>query len=68
MGRHCEDFISELLRTINGYDAIWVVIDRLTKSALFRPTRMKFSMEQLVEIYVMEVVRLYGVSMSIISD
>ena len=62
------DFIVGLPRTSNGFDAIWVVIDRLTKSAHFLPIRMTFSMEQLAELYVKEIVKLHGVPKSIISD
>ena len=62
------DFIIGLPKTTNGFDAIWVIIDRLTKSAHFLPIRVTSSMEQLAELYVQEVVRLHGVPRSIISD
>ena len=46
--------------------AIWVIIDRLTKSTHFIPVRMDYSMDRLVEPYVDEIVRLHGVPLSIV--
>ncbi|KAL9336676.1 hypothetical protein Peur_071164 [Populus x canadensis] len=51
-----------------GNDAIWVVMDRLTKSALFLPMKMTDSVDKLAKLYVNEVIRLHGVPISIISD
>ena len=62
------NFIVGLSRTSNRFNVIWVVIDRLTKSTHFLPIQMTFSMEQLVELYVKEIVKLHGVPKSIISD
>ena len=62
------DFVSHLPRTFKGYDAIWVVVDRLTKSAHFIPVSMTYSLEKLAELYVREVVRLHGIPSSIVSD
>ncbi|KAM1242836.1 hypothetical protein ACFX2G_035146 [Malus domestica] len=62
------DFVYKLPRTRNGYDGIWVVVDRLTKSAHFIPVRENFSLNQLAERFVSEVVRYHGVPVSIISD
>ena len=55
------DFISGLRLTQRKHDAIWVIIDRLMKSAHFVPVRMDNSMDQLAEVYVDEIVRLHGV-------
>nr|GEZ20525.1 hypothetical protein [Tanacetum cinerariifolium] len=52
---------------IGGYDAIWVVVDRLTKSAHFLPTREDYKTEKLARIY-NEIVARHGVPVSIISD
>ncbi|GJR91654.1 putative reverse transcriptase domain-containing protein [Tanacetum coccineum] len=41
------DFVSELPRTPSGYDTIWVIINRLTKSAHFQPMKKTDSMEKL---------------------
>ena len=62
------DFITKLPRTIGGYDTIWVIIDRLTKSAHFLPIREDFKMERLARIYMNEIVVRHGVPISIISD
>ena len=62
------DFVVGLPRTTKGHDAIWVIIDRLTKSAHFIPIKITFSLEQLADLYVREVIRLHGVPKSIISD
>ena len=62
------DFVVGLPRTVEGYDAIWVVVDRLTKSAHFIPIKVIFSVERLAEIYIANIVRLHGVPQSIISD
>ena len=62
------DFVTGLPRTPSGYDAIWVVVDRLTKSAHFIPYRVGQSTAVLARKYVVEVVRLHGVPISIVSD
>ncbi|KAJ0826839.1 putative nucleotidyltransferase, Ribonuclease H [Helianthus annuus] len=62
------DFITKLPRTSKGHDAIWVVVDRLTKSAHFLPIREDFSAEKLAKIYVDEIVSRHGVPLDIISD
>ncbi|KAJ0556778.1 putative nucleotidyltransferase, Ribonuclease H [Helianthus annuus] len=61
------DFISKLPRTSKGNDMIWVIVDRLTKSAHFLPIREKDSMKTLAELYIKEVVARHGVPVSIIS-
>jgi len=62
------DFVTGLPRGNKGNDAIWVVVDRLTKSALFLPMKMTDSVDKLAKLYVNEVIRLHGVLVSIISD
>ncbi|KAG8499137.1 hypothetical protein CXB51_005567 [Gossypium anomalum] len=47
---------------------VWVVIDKLTKSAHFIPVHMDYSLDKLTELYISEIVRLHGVPLSIISD
>ncbi|GKC40969.1 putative reverse transcriptase domain-containing protein, partial [Tanacetum coccineum] len=61
-------FITKLLRTRNGHDAIWVVVDRLTKSAHFLAIREDYSTEKLARLYTDEIVARHGVPVSIISD
>ncbi|GJY28904.1 putative reverse transcriptase domain-containing protein [Tanacetum coccineum] len=62
------DFITKLPKTSNGHDTIWVIVDRLTKSAHFIPTRETDSMETLTRLYIKEIVSRHRVPISIISD
>jgi hypothetical protein len=62
------NFMSRLPRGKRGNDAIWVIVDRLTKSALFLPIKMTDPVDKLDKIYVNEVLRLHGVPTSIVSD
>ena len=62
------DFVIGLPRTFRKNNAIWVIIDRLTKLAHFLPIQQGYSLYQLAEIYVKEIVRLHGVPISIVSD
>nr|GFA29150.1 putative reverse transcriptase domain-containing protein [Tanacetum cinerariifolium] len=52
----------------SGHDAIWVVVDRLTKSAHFLPIREDYKTEKLARIYINKIVSRHGVPVSIISD
>ena len=61
------DFVVRLPRTRAGFDAIWVIVDKLTKSAHFLLVRTKFSLDCLAELY-NEIVRLHGVPVTIVSD
>ncbi|GKB14315.1 putative reverse transcriptase domain-containing protein [Tanacetum coccineum] len=61
-------FVTKLPKTANGYDTIWVIVDRLTKSAHFLPMRENDPMERLMKLYMKEVVTRHGVHVSIISD
>ncbi|GJT11645.1 putative reverse transcriptase domain-containing protein [Tanacetum coccineum] len=62
------NFITKLPRTSSGYDSIWVIVDRLTKSAHFIPMNEKYKMEKLTRLYLKEIVCRHGVPVSIISD
>ncbi|GKF51905.1 reverse transcriptase domain-containing protein, partial [Tanacetum coccineum] len=62
------DFVSGLPRTPSGYDTIWVIIDRLTKSPHFLPMKKTDSMEKLTRLYLKEIVCRNGVPVLIISD
>nr|GEY30692.1 putative reverse transcriptase domain-containing protein [Tanacetum cinerariifolium] len=62
------DFVIKLPRTLNRHDTIWVVVDRLTKSAHFIPTQETESMDTLTWLYIKEIISRHGVPMSIISD
>ncbi|GJR82472.1 putative reverse transcriptase domain-containing protein [Tanacetum coccineum] len=62
------DFITKLPKTSSGYDTIWVIIDRLTKSAHFLQMKEINSTERLMRLYMKKVVSRHRVSISIISD
>ncbi|GJR02946.1 putative reverse transcriptase domain-containing protein [Tanacetum coccineum] len=62
------DFVTKLPKTTSGQDTIWVIVDRLTKSAYFLPMKETDIMEKLTRQYLKEVVSRHGVPVSIISD
>ena len=62
------DFVTGLPRTLRGNDAVWVIVDRLTKSAHFLPIKWGCTLEKLANLYVSEIVRLHGVPESIVTD
>ncbi|GJW54716.1 putative reverse transcriptase domain-containing protein [Tanacetum coccineum] len=62
------DFVTKLPKTSSGFDMIWVIVDRLTKSAHFMPIKETDSMEQMMRFYLKEVVSRHGVSVLIISE
>ena len=62
------DFVIALPRSYKGNNAIWVIIDHLTKSAHFLSFRVGQSTEVLADKYIKKIVHLHGVSVSIVSD
>ncbi|GJZ32483.1 reverse transcriptase domain-containing protein [Tanacetum coccineum] len=62
------DFVTKLPKSSQGYDTIWVIVDRLTKSAIFTPMRETDSIEKLARMYLKEVVTRHGIPVSIICD
>jgi hypothetical protein len=62
------NFILGLPKAPTREDSIWVVIDRLTKSAHFISMKVKDSMDKLARLYVHNVVCLHGVPLAIMSD
>nr|GEY32392.1 putative reverse transcriptase domain-containing protein [Tanacetum cinerariifolium] len=62
------DLVTKLPRSSSGYDASWVIVDRLTKSAHFLPIREDYTADKLAKIYINEIVARHGVPVSIISD
>ena len=62
------DFVTRLPRTLGGNNAIWVIVDQLTKSAHFFPMKVNFSLDRLASLYVKEIVRMHGVPVSIVSE
>ncbi|GJR84736.1 putative reverse transcriptase domain-containing protein [Tanacetum coccineum] len=62
------DFVTMLPRTSSGYDTIWVIVDRLTKSVHFLPMRKDYKMDRLATLYLNEIFARHGVPILIISD
>ncbi|GJZ83803.1 putative reverse transcriptase domain-containing protein [Tanacetum coccineum] len=62
------DFVMKLPRTSSGHDAIWVIVDRLTKSAHFLPIREDYKIDRLARLYLNEIIARHGVPISIIFD
>ncbi|GKC89091.1 putative reverse transcriptase domain-containing protein [Tanacetum coccineum] len=62
------DFVTKLPKSSQGHDTIWVIIDRLTKSAIFIPMRENDPMEKLARMYLKEVVTRHRIPVSIICD
>ena len=62
------DFVTGLPKTQRGHDTIWVIMDRLTKSAHFIATNNTYSLGRYARLYVDEIVRLHGAPVSIVSE
>nr|GEX28731.1 reverse transcriptase domain-containing protein [Tanacetum cinerariifolium] len=62
------DFVTKLPKLPQGYDTIWVIVDRLTKSAIFAPMREIGPLKKLAKLYLKEVVARHGIPVSIICD
>ena len=62
------DFTVGLPRTQAGYDAIWVIVDRLTKSAYFLVIQNNFFLDKLTKLYISEIVKFHRVTVSIVLD
>ncbi|GKB93313.1 reverse transcriptase domain-containing protein [Tanacetum coccineum] len=62
------DFVTKLPKSSQGYDTIWVIVDRLTKSAIFIPMKETGPLEKLARMYLKEVVTRHGIPVSIICD
>ncbi|GJZ32171.1 putative reverse transcriptase domain-containing protein [Tanacetum coccineum] len=62
------DFITKLPRSSQGFDTIWVIVDRLTKSTHFLPIRENDPLDKLARLYLNRIVARYGIPASIICD
>ncbi|GJZ33719.1 putative reverse transcriptase domain-containing protein [Tanacetum coccineum] len=60
------DFVTKLPKTSQGYDTIWVIVNRLTKSAIFTPMRETDPLDKLARLYLKEVVTRHGIPVLII--
>ncbi|GKF13155.1 reverse transcriptase domain-containing protein, partial [Tanacetum coccineum] len=62
------EFVTKLPKSSQGYDTIWVIVDRLTKSTIFVPMRETNPLEKRARMYLKEVVTRHGILVSIIYD
>jgi hypothetical protein len=62
------DFITGLPKTSRGFDSIWVIADRLTKSAHFVPVKTDYRASKYAEIYVARIMSLHGIPKTIVTD
>ena len=62
------DFVTHFPRTSRIHNAVWVIVDRLNKSAHFLAVRMSYTLEEFNGLYIREIVSLHGVPVSIVSD
>ena len=62
------DFITDLLLTQQGHDSIWVIVDRLTKSAHFVPVNTTYLSGKYTKLYVSQIMKLHGVPRTIVLD
>ena len=62
------DFVTHLPQTQQKHDAVWVIVDRLKKSAHFLVVQMTFALERFYRLYIQEIVWLHRVPVSIASD
>nr|GEV00195.1 reverse transcriptase domain-containing protein [Tanacetum cinerariifolium] len=62
------DFITKLPKSPQGFDNIWVIVDRLTKSAHFLPIRENDPLDKLARLYLNRIVARQGIPISIICD
>ena len=62
------EFVTGLPRTAKQHDSVWVVVDRLTKSAHFIAVKITYTSEKLAELYIQEIVPLHGAPLSIVLD
>ena len=62
------DFVVGLPRTTKGYDSIWVIVDRLTKSAHFLLVDTRYSSKKYAKLYFDRIVTMHGAPLTIIFD
>ena len=62
------DFVIDLPHSFRGFDFIWVIMDRITKSGHFFLVKTTYNASRYAKFYVHEIIRLYEIPVSIISD
>ena len=60
------DLVIHLPRTPRRHDAVWVIVDQLTKSTHFLTVRITFTLEEFYRLYIRGIIRVHGVPMSIV--
>ena len=60
------DLVTRLPRTPKGFDSIWVIVDRLTKTVHFLPVRMTYTAAQYARLYLDRIVPMHGVPIFIV--
>ncbi|XP_057997546.1 uncharacterized protein LOC131176516 [Hevea brasiliensis] len=68
MGKCGMDFVMGLLVASNKYDSIWIIVEKLTKMAYFIPVRANYFVNKLVQVYVVEMIKLHRALVAIVSD
>jgi transposase InsO family protein len=68
MGGHLHGLYRGIANTSRHHDSIWVIVDRLTKTAHFLPVHTTDKTEKYAEIYVDQIVWLHGIPKTIVSD
>lgn len=58
------DFVTSFAKTSLGSDSIWVMVDKLTKSAYFLSIKISYQLQKLIEIYIEKIVKLHGIPLS----
>jgi hypothetical protein len=62
------DFIVRLPATVKNHNSLWVIVDRLTKSAHFIPVRVDYRPTNYAELYFNQIIQLHGIPRTIVSD
>jgi hypothetical protein len=62
------DFVVGLPKTSKGYDSIWVIVDRLTKTTRFLPVKTDHPVVVYAQLYIARILSLHGVPKMIVSD
>ena len=62
------NFVVGFPKSKRHYDSIWVIVDRITKSAHFLPDKTSYNVEDYAKLYIREKVKLHGITLSIILD
>ena len=62
------DFVTSLPGSPKGHEAIRVIVDRMMKTTHFIPVKINYSLDQLAQIYINEIVNLHGVPTSVVSN